>query len=282
MVAVTFGVEDTNGWAQLISVYNFPGTQDANTKELDTIFPLFTILAIREPLARMGLASDHTNIRIDSPSDLVFLEPWDPLLSEVTWDSGEEQFPMTTRTTQEWKDVADAHFKSKEYFAAIVAYSYGLRRSPSMTVALRLNRCLAHLRLENYPAALRDAQAALNFEEVSDADKVKALYRSGQAEYGAGNYDAARGWYRKCLELNPELADATKGIQSCDAREDECNKGSYNWKAVLDQVRRKEAKVDVADFIGPVEIADMIHRGGERGVVASRDIKAGELLVSTF
>ncbi|PVG03766.1 hypothetical protein CPB86DRAFT_748218 [Serendipita vermifera] len=279
MVAVSFGVEDTNGWAQLISIYNFPGTQNANTKELDTIFPLFTMLAIREPLARMGLASDHTNIRIDSPSDLVFLEPSDPLLSDVTWGSGEGQFPTTTRTTQEWKDVADTHFKSKEYFAAIVAYSYGLRRSPSMAVALRLNRCLAHLRLENYPAALRDAQAALAFEEVSDADRVKALYRSGQAEYGAGNYDAARTCYQKCLELNPELADAAKGIQSCDLREEERTTGVYNWKAILDQTRRKDTKVDVANFIGPVEIADMSNRGGGRGVIATRDITAGELLI---
>jgi tetratricopeptide (TPR) repeat protein len=281
MVAVTFGVEDTNGWTQTISIYNFPGTQNANTRELDTIFPLFTVLAIREPLARMGLASDHTNIRINSPSDLVFLKPQDPSLSNAKWESGRRQFPIMARTTQEWKDVADTHFKSKEYFAAIVAYSYGLRRSSSMMVVLRLNRCLAHLRLENYPAALRDAQAVLTSEGLLDAEKTKALYRSGQAKYGAGNYDAARGWYRKCLELSPKLADATNGIQNCNLREEEHNKGAYDWKAIFDQTSRKDAKVDLADFIGPVKIVEMTHRGGGRGVVASDNIKAGELLVRT-
>ncbi|PVG03767.1 hypothetical protein CPB86DRAFT_778867 [Serendipita vermifera] len=278
LVCVAVGIEDKNGWSQFLSIYNFPGAHYASSDELDTIFPLFTVLAIREPLIKMALSADHSHIRVDSPSDLIFLDPSDAILRKVRWRMGEAPNPVLERSPQTWKDLGDGHFRRKEYFAAIVAYSYALRRSSSI-VALRLNRSLAHLRLENYASALRDAQVALDFKDLTKADRVKALYRSGQAEYGAGNYAEARRWYQKCLDLEPNLVDAAKGIRDCNIREEERNNGTYDWEKMFKQVVDKKPVLDIADFIGPVEIVDMPHRGGGRGVIATRDITPGELLV---
>lgn len=278
---MSFGVEDTSGWAQLLSVYNFPGTYDASGPELDTIFPPGTVIAIREPYCKMALAADHPHIRIDSPSDLIILEPGDPLLSNLRWATGDRQLPVLRQSAAEWKVVADRHFKAGEYFAATVAYSYALCRS-SRLHKLRLNRSLAHLRVGNFAAALRDAQVALENPEITQDERVKALYRSAQAEYGQEHYENAKALYQKCLDISPELKDAQSGILNSERRIQEQSTGAYDWARIFVESKSESWKSDISEFVGPVEIADMDHRGGGRGVRATRDIKPGELLVSDF
>ena len=278
---MTFGVEDTNGWAQPVSVYNFPGTYDASGPELDTIFPPGTVIAIREPYCKMGLVADHSHIRIDSPSDLVILEPGDPLLSNLRWATGNRQLPVLGRSAAEWKVVADRHFKAGEYFAATVAYSYALRRSSTLHT-LRLNRSLAHLRLGNFAAALHDAQIALESPKITQDERVKALYRSAQAEYGQGHYENAKVLHQKCLAISPELKDAQSGILNSERRIQEQSTGTYDWARIFVESKSESWNSDISEFVGPVEIAAMEHRGGGRGVRATRDVKPGELLVSYF
>jgi hypothetical protein len=279
LVGVAFGIEDTNGWSQLVSIYNFPGVHNASLSELDTMFPPLTLLAIREPLIKMTLTGAHSYIRVESPSDLIFLDPSDSLLQKITWKTEELPNFVTSHSASWWKSVGDSHFECEEYFAAMMAYSYALKHTPSM-VALRLNRSLTHLRLENYASALKDAQVALGFEGLTKVDRVKALYRSGQAEYGAGNYIEAKKWYQNCLDLEPSLSDVAKRLRDCNIREEEQTNGHYAWAKMFEQGLRRETNLDVADFIGPVEVVDMPHRGGGRGVVATRDLASGELLVS--
>jgi tetratricopeptide (TPR) repeat protein len=279
LVCVSFGIEDANGWGQLVSLYNFPGTYDANGPELDTIFPLNTVVVIREPYCKMALAAEHSHIRIDSPSDLVILEPGDPLLSNVRWTTGDRQLPVLGHSAAEWKVVADRHFKAGEYFAATVAYSYALRRS-SQLYALRLNRSLAHLRLGNFAATLRDAEGVLENPKIPEDDRVKALYRSAQAEYRQGHYENAKSLYNKCLEISPDLKDVKSGVLNSDCRIKEQSTGNYDWASLFVESRKKSWKADVAEFVGPVEIATMDNRGGGRGIRATDNIKPGDLLVS--
>jgi hypothetical protein len=263
----------------MVSLYNFPGTLSATGRELDTIFPLNTIIIIREPLAKMALAASHSHIRVDSPSDILFVEPNDPVLKGVTWATGSATPFKMTRSIVQWKETGDQHFKAKQYFAAATAYTYALKRDPSQTSIL-LNRCLAQLRLENFVHALRDAKAVIASNGLKDADKVKALYRAAQSEYGAGHYPESKQWYLQCLDVDPNLEDATDGSQRCEARMKEEKDGSYDWKALFEASMKPSYRPDIAEFRGPVTVTSLPHRGGGRGVTATRDIAVGELLVS--
>ena len=41
-------------------------------------------------------------------------------------------------------------------------------------------------------------------------------------------------------------------------------------------------RLDVASYTGPIQVESLAGRGGGRGVIASRDIQAGDLLVYRF
>jgi tetratricopeptide (TPR) repeat protein len=141
---------------------------------------------------------------------------------------------------------------------------------------------LAHLRLGNFAAAFRDAQIALESPKMTQDERVKALYRSAQAEYGQGHYENAKILHQKCLDISPELKDAQFGILNSERRIQEQSTGTYDWARIFVEIGLESWKCDVSEFVGPVEITAMEHRGGGRGIRATRDIKPGELLVSFF
>jgi hypothetical protein len=281
MVCVTFAIEDTQGWSQILSLYNFPGTLSATRRELDTIFPLNTILIIREPVVKMELAASQSHIRVDTPSDVIFVEPNDPLLESISWATGEVIPFKMTQSIAQWKATGDQHFKYKQFFAATVAYTYALQRDPFQT-SIRLNRCLAYIRLGNFAHALSDANAVLESKDLRDDDKVKALYRAAQSEYGECRYLKAKKWYLKCLNVNPKLEDAKTGCQRCEARIREQKSGEYDWRNLFEASLSPSYRPDIAEFRGPVTITSLPHRGGGRGVTATRDINNGELLASAI
>jgi tetratricopeptide (TPR) repeat protein len=178
----------------------------------------------------------------------------------------------------EWKTRGDAHFCDKEYIPAVVAYSRGLKIEPTLT-SLLLNRCISHLRLDNHAAALWDAEQAANSPATSRPDKIKALFRAGQAKYGMSHYDAAEAYYGRCLELYPDLVDARAGTDRCTMRRKECE-GQFDWLALFETSQSPSSRIDVAEFVGPIEVITVPGCGGGRGVIATRDIEVGELLVS--
>jgi tetratricopeptide (TPR) repeat protein len=279
MVCTAVGVEDPAGWAQLVSLYNYPGAYSADGPELDTLFPLNSVIAIREPCLKMALAASHSHIRVDSPTDLVLLEPGSPLLKNVRWTTGERPLPVHTKTANEWKGVGDKHFRAQEFYGAIAGYSFALQRDPSL-ISVRLNRSLANLRVGRNTQAVEDARSVLTDEQLPSVDRIKALYRCAQAMYAEGKYAAAKKWYSKCISIDPTLADALNGIQRSDYRIKEQTSGVYDWHALFEQdMKSPSMKVDVAEFQGPIEKRSMSNRGGGRGIVASRTIMPGELLV---
>ncbi|PVG03750.1 hypothetical protein CPB86DRAFT_821844 [Serendipita vermifera] len=276
-VALTFAIEDTEGWSQIVALYNFPGTLNATTTELDTIFPKNSVIAIREPLAKMEPDVSYSHIRIDSPSDIVFVDSGDQVLKRISWATGETTPFKRTRSVAQWKATGDQHFKEKQFFAAIMAYTYALQQDRSQ-ITIRLNRCLAYIRWEMFARALNDATVVLESKELTKHDRIKALYRAAQSEYGEGHYVGARQWYQKCLEVDPDLGDAKAGSLRCEARMRE-QKGIYDWKELFEGSLHPGFKPDIADFRGPVAVTDLSHRGGGRGLTATRDVDVGELLI---
>jgi tetratricopeptide (TPR) repeat protein len=244
---------------------------------LDTLFPLFTILAIREPLIENSLVGDHSQIRVDSPSDIIFLEQEDPLLQNVTWYSGERQCAILSRSAEEWKEIGQKHYQSKEHFAAVVAYSYAMKLDPSM-VPVGVDRASAHIGLGNHAAAIRDAESVIGFEELPVGSYILVLYVIANAHYDMGDYVEAKRWYQRLLEY-PQMAEyIQQNLFACESREKEHSQANYNWELLYRKIISK-VEPQISNFIGPVEVIDMPHRGGGRGVVATRDIDPGELLV---
>ncbi|PVF94962.1 hypothetical protein CPB86DRAFT_876032 [Serendipita vermifera] len=251
---LSIGIEDTNGWAQQLSIYNFPGTRNATTSELDTIFPLFTIMAIREPIIENMVLANQSQIRVNSPSDIVFLKGnQDPLLKDVTWASGQQTWGAMERSAQQWNEIAEKHTNDKQHVAAIAAYTYAIQRNPSL-VSLRIDRAFNHLLLGNYTSVILDLRLVLKDRNVTTMDKLRSMSFMALADSSSGEYQRAK------LALQTQ----TKGI--------------YDWDEVFREVATKEDP-NFADFIGPVTVEEMPHRGGGRGVVATRDIVPGELLV---
>lgn len=265
----------------MVSIHNFPGVYLARGKELDTVFPLNTVIAIREPRARkesLTATGKQPFIEVDSPSDLIFLDAKDPILADISWSTGSRSASSDELSPLQWKEIGNNHFKNKEFFAAAVAYTYALRQDPSFT-AVRLNRCLAHLRLSNFTASIHDANIALGTENIAKADRMKAVARAAQAEYGNENYENAIKLYQEWLELEPGVKDAINGIKSCNKRIREKGSGEYDWKQLLLDSETPCARPDVAEYIGPVKVTNMEDGVGFRAT-AIRDVKAGELLVS--
>jgi tetratricopeptide (TPR) repeat protein len=279
--SASLAVEDINGWAAKVTLYNFQGIQDAKPNELDTMFPVNTMIIIREPYVKMEFGTDSHHIEIQSPSDLVILQPGSPFLSDVEWKTGQKENPTSVRTGTQWKKLADRHVMAKEYFAAAVAYSNALQVEPSL-VSARVNRSMTNFYIGAFAAAQRDVQVALKDEKLSTADRIKALCQSARAAYSQGDYESSMKSFLDCSTLEPTHREAKEGVQNCVRRLKEVRKGDYDWRTLFERARSGIIRLEVADYKGPLNITEMKTRGGGRGVVATREIKPGELLVSTL
>ncbi|KAG8985896.1 hypothetical protein FRB95_009542 [Tulasnella sp. JGI-2019a] len=281
MVDVMFGVEDVAGNVVQLTLNNYPGTAGATGLAVDALFPIGAVLAVREPTLKMMAQGNEAHIRVDCPSDIVRIDDDHSLLKDVNWKTGQRlaSTPTLPRTEEEWREMGNRYFKSGWFVQAVLAYSRGLRRYPT-SILLYLDRSLAHLHLNYYGAALADALRVAEDTGVNQPTKVKAIFRAGQAKYGMGLWDDAQALFKQTSELDKsEVDNCQTWIERCRDRTAEARDGSYDWTRLFDLANIPGQRLDVADFTGPVEVAEIPSRGGGRGVVATRDIKCGELLV---
>lgn len=194
--------------------------------------------------------------------------------------SHDESASSVLNTAAEYKEEGNEHFGRASYIPAALSWSRGLMIEPG-NVVLLLNRSLGYLKLEWYEAALRDSEAVLARCTIP-AHIRKARARAAWAEYGLGLYQDAL----RSFQLNKDIPQSTQWIARCKQRIREQSSGSYEWAALFTGWREKYNKssihiprLDIADYIGPVEVRAVAGRGGGRGVIATRDIKCGELLV---
>lgn len=276
---IMFVVEDPSGLTIVIDIINYPHTESAPGEVLDTIFPAGAILAIREP--RVGSSGGTWPIpycKVESPSDIVFLEPSDRIVTTAVWTFPVPSNSLFRQTMIEWKLLGNSHYSNGQYFAAAVAYTRGLQTDRSAYILL-LNRAAAYLRLEFYSAALADATVVLANEELTGDQREKAFYRAAQAEYGLQQYDAALVRFEHCILACLDRREMKHWIERCRTRIQESETGSYDWTNIYKSVKSPNQKIDIAEFVGPIKV-DKSTRGGGRGIFTTRDIKVGELLVS--
>ncbi|KAH9912040.1 hypothetical protein B0H21DRAFT_774158, partial [Amylocystis lapponica] len=247
---------------------------------LDQLFPVGTTIAIREPTFKIATQSLYPFVRVDSPTDIVFVEPHNQMFDVSRWSTGPRvptslPFPATT---EGWKARGNAFFKAAQWLPAALAYSYGIALDKD-AIVLYLNRSEAYLRLKFYSGALADVQRVLSAPGISDAFRGKALAREGKAEYARGNYQDAERKFNAWSQSHPDDKEIPAWIIRCQQRTRESRTGEYDWARLFKLSLTDPHLDDVADYQGPIEVRQVQGRGGGRGVVATRDIKVGELLL---
>jgi hypothetical protein len=271
-------VEDQNGDVILISIYNFPSLFLADLKVLQAHFPIGTVMAICEPWMQMSDASSYPSdfIKVNSPSDIVILEPSHPTLHAVQWKTSPTVYHHTLATTLQWKDLGTKFFKDSLFILAALAWSHGIDNNPSMH-ALHLNILQAYIRLEWFSAALVDATHVLSKVESLPQIEQKVSYRATCTEYRLQYYSDALA-HLKPLEEDREV----KSLKSCCHKHLlEATKGQYDWLRMFNDGQASMPHLNIAEFVhSAIAVLAVPNCGGGCGIVATHHIKTGDLLVS--
>lgn len=232
-------------------------------KEIDSLIRLGVVEPNLRPLGEGYV------VRVETPLDLIRLWPTSPLVKSTS-------FAATSfyTTPQSFKDAGNRHYSAGKYHRALEAYSAGIEPAgKELEAVLRCNRAAVLLKLGRPGAALKDCDTALRMVE-DEKLRTKLLFRAATAEYDLGEYSAAE----SRLTLEP-LANDPAAIELLDrtrSRLRERKEGIYDW-ATLFATSQKVDRLDIADYQGPVEIASI--KGKGRGLIATRDIEVGELLL---
>lgn len=270
-ISVEVAVEDTQSDVCLLTIDNYPGMFHASVASLDANFPSGTVLVVREPLILLSETEKWPLVRVDSPSDVLVLGPSDSFLKGVRWATS-STWPQHPLTALGWKELGTTFYREKQFLAAAHAWDQGLDLEPSNADIL-LNRSMAYLQLKWFGAALADALSGLAVARTDDS-VYKAEYRAASAEYGMAKYVPALERFERIASRDTA---AVNWVARCKARLIEAE-GKFNWEVMFTAGLKAGCCLDVANFVGPIEVAVMPRHGG-RGLRAARNLKAGDLLV---
>ncbi|GJN92212.1 hypothetical protein Rhopal_005242-T1 [Rhodotorula paludigena] len=260
----------------------------ATGQDLDTLFPLGGILLIREPTFKPNQNATSYLVRVESPTDWELLRTDAPLLNGVTWATKAPYTPIPPK--RDYKALGNKFFGEKKNLLAVQAYTDGLAQkdaSDEVRLVLFANRCQANLNLRNWASAYHDASAVLDYiaNDVSAAPTaaMKAMSRRATALEGMRLLTRAREEYHRTTIIMDKAEAAEQGRDRVDRMLRESKTGDYDWTAIEGWTYKEDGSNGhgpiVGDFFGPIEVAPIASRGGGRGVVATRDIQAGELLL---
>jgi tetratricopeptide (TPR) repeat protein len=274
-VAISSCVEDEYGDSAEISIYN-----ERETINPDELLPIGTIIAVKEPCYKI-VANGGYSIRVDHPSDVVYLDPAD------------ERVPLAWRTSStkkvsasEYKIAGNESYAKGRYSEAAELYSKGLaasERDSLLSYDLLRNRAIVHLYLKRFENARSDALSSIiKSSEAEPETKArldnKAFFRAGRAMYELGDFDAARRAFSDALGLVPSDKAVLAEIARCDLRLAERNNGSYDFGAISRALSSSHASsFDHADFLRNTVMQETSYGG--RGLFATKAIKAGELVL---
>ncbi|KAH7339120.1 hypothetical protein B0J17DRAFT_659876 [Rhizoctonia solani] len=277
LVAVQVAAEDQEGSVIDLALYHCFELSGLDREGILELIPPGQALLIRDPWVARGLTGGHVTVRVDSPSDIVLLPPNHPLLAQYPeiWRSGHDT------DAQAYKEMGNNAFKNGRFESAIRAYTFGLSVDPNFSL-LRLNRSLCYLNTKRLSNALNDARAASKDASMTQALVSKAYYRMALAYYAMDRFTDALaildGNARK--PFSPSDFAALK--QKTHQRILEQTQGSYNWftlEKAAKQINGRHPIPDVADYVGPIKVAQRSTKDGSRGLITTRNVLAGELLI---
>ncbi len=269
-------VEDHEGGTAYLKLFNYAMLSNATEGDRESVFPIGSILIIREPTY-----VDNSNvpelpfIRVDTPSDIVFIDPDHSILRDISWKTY-----MTTSgrpsSGEAWRAMGLKSFKAQQWYACAIAFTNCIKLEYDVELS-RLNRSEAYLRLGWHHSALHDSKGALGTGTLSDDLKRKAVVRIIKAQYAMNQYSAIL----ETAKALPEDAAVVEWTARATQRIEEQSTGKYDWdKFFVESSRKPLDPLDIADFTGPLEVKT--GTTGLRGTFVTRDVKVGELLVSDF
>jgi tetratricopeptide (TPR) repeat protein len=270
---VTTVVEDLNGDAEVLSLFNF---QDSYCGDPNGWLPEGQILIIKEPFLMSWSGVAEQLLKCDSPSDIEFIDPWNAtVLGRTAW------YRQNALTFDEAKARGNHHFANREYEAALRLYDLALQLQSNHPIIL-LNRSIALLHLDRNYEAFECAKLALD-SGSTELNQEKLFYHLATAAYRLRDWDSAIAHYEKLAQLMPGNAQCKDGLERARARLAESQTGEFDIRALSQSVaagmkRDTVYRVDAADYIGPVEVVDIPGKG--KGIVVSRDVKRGTLLIA--
>ena len=226
-----------------------------------------TVIGIKEPFLKI-YKSKKLGLRVDNPLyNLVIIKPPTPFIKS----------PILN-TVDALKSAGNACFHQQKYRKAVSFYSDALKvcKHNDMKVKLLLNRSLCFIKQNENELAFIGAQNALKM----DPGGMKVKYRYLCALCNIAKYEEALAMI-KDLDLNQMQSakiknDFKKLWQTIKQR---CNeyKGEFNAVSYKMMRHKTEWKM-VEDYIGDIEIK-WISKAKGRGIVATRNIKQGELVL---
>lgn len=269
-------IEDHLGTVCLLGIYNYPSNE---------LFRVGTILIIKEPYFKIA-QSGYPCIRCDCPTDIIVLKHSHPLYylaKEIQWsnelaedDEDPVMKPPEPKTAEGWKDRGNFLYKIPDLVSAREAYLLGLKICQEKNLTwklLKLNLAAVFLELGYF----EDVIAAVSEVLKLFPDEKKALLRAGKAHYRLRQYDDAFTYFGKYCKLYPDDSTGNCELTNTKTRLEE-QRGQINipeleMQSRLDPLR----KLECADYVGPVKVVDISGKG--RGLVATKDIKMGTLLM---
>lgn len=219
-------------------------------------------------------------IRVDSPSDILFIDDIVDNTVCVQRLFGPNLRPLvSTKTAEQWKALGTQAFKNKEWFQASIAYSEGLKvDAGTMAQILVLNRAETYIRIGWFNSALSDARRALDVTSLPAELRLKAIGRAARSLYGLGKYEDAI----KFTKMLPDEKELQSIASRCLRRQQEHELGNYDWAELCRCSRQSTFRPDIANYNGPIEVRKIDCMNGQRGMFVTRDVEAGELLVSCY
>lgn len=275
-------VEDPKGRAEPLGMYNLDVGGVPTGPDLEEWLPLGTLLAIKEPTFKTNVTGESYLVRVESPTDVVFLRPDDPLLSGIKWSTTSPSRPQPA--SFDHRSHGNSFFKVKKFNLALKSYSDGLAvaSNDSSKLLLLLNRSQTHLKLDHPNQALQDAEAALRLLGSGNVDSTpqlleKAKLRKSKALEGRRLLEKALESYEDAEKEFKESKEAKEGVERLRRKLREARTGEYDWAKLAGL---KEEHLDVGDYTGPmIEVREVANVGGRRGIFAKKDLKPGDLLL---
>ncbi|KAI5268225.1 hypothetical protein E4T47_07788 [Aureobasidium subglaciale] len=267
-------VEDEYGDHELLTIYDF-----AVINHPSKAIQNGTFFVVKEPFFRTVL-DEACVLCIDHPSDILFLEPDDPLIP-LAW-----RVDNIPKSPLQWKQAGNVALRSQNPWEAERCYNRSFaamtasQENDIMGSMVYRNRAQARLCLEHWDGAYDDALAGMQVlpeihDDFLEFQNMKALYRAGRAAYELGTFDRALSAYNAVLEISPRNTDGLRELRRTENRIMEQSTGINLWKATGPQAHG--TNVDHADFLRRAEVRQTESHG--RGLFAVEAIACGDIVL---
>lgn len=265
------------------------------TRHGQDILESASVFVIKEPYFTLTDQGEAT-LRIDHPSDLVVCQ--DETANDIlaSLNEAKDDVDGVTAAAEKFaracKDHGNAALEKQNLPLAHAKYTEGLKvarqnivskSNPDLARDLSRNRAHVNLLLNQLDEAKADAKASLTGRQDQRSRELdsKAYFRAGCAAYNLGAYQEAKAFFEEQRKLTPGNEAASAYLRKIETRLHEQENGAFNFQKIRAGLSRSRPRADAASFVGGTEVREsrLPGRGRGRGLFATRDVAAGEVVL---